>query len=818
MLTDPILVFAVLGAVAMSMPLLAERLRVPDIALLLLAGAALGPYGSGLLPRDAAINLFGSVGLLYIMFLAGLEIDLHRFNQTRSRSLGFGLLTFAIPQTLGSLLGRYVLDMDWTASILLASMFASHTLLAYPIASRLGLAKSEPVAVAVGATVITDILALTVLAVVANKARGLSLGLEFWLGTIFGMAALAVLLCWALPWVARRFFRHVPEKGGAQFLFVLSAMCGCAYLSHFARVEPIIGAFLVGVAFNRLIPPQSALMNRTEFVGSNIFIPFFLVSVGMLVDFKALTGDPHCWLVAGTMVVAVIGTKWLAARLAGKLYGYSSAGANMMFGLSVVQAAATLAAVLVGCNLGIFDSAVLNGAIAMILVTCPLGSLVVDRQGRAMAASAASKAVRPANEQRILVSVANPKTVPQLMDFALLLRNPALPGELQAVNIVCDNSYDAATVAQGEKLLARCLSRAAAVEMPLKPNVRIGLNVSDGLLHAAKELRADTVLLGWGGGRSGSGHILGTVLGNLLEECPARLAICRFPRPLNTTQRILLAFPPMAARRLDLALSLGNAKWLAKQIGASLEIYLCDPPAAIAQFRALAERATPTVPYSFHASPGWAELRSSLIADLRPDDLAILPLVRRFSPYWTPGINRLPAFLAGRFPDLNLVAVYPPIVSRDDEDDDTVGDELEDIELVPAGGGVAASPEEAIAQMTQATPGWTRSRRKATATLLAGAASDYPIELSHGTVFLNAHSDTVTTPTLLVWTGGGSLAFPGCSTPVRNVLALLSPSDYRSERHLRALSELARRFRDPAVAEAARAAATADELCRAIKP
>ena len=221
--------------------------------------------------------------------------------RTRNRSIVFGLLTFSIPQLAGTAAGHYLLGFSWTASALLASMFASHTLLAYPIVSRLGLARREPVVITVGGTIITDTLALLVLAVVADSTKGAELGVSFWLTLVFGICGLVFLVACGVPMLTRWFFKNVTESGGAQFLFVLVVVCGCAYLSHFAKMEPIIGAFLVGAAFSRLIPEQSALMNRLLFVGNTLFIPFFLISVGMLVDVKVMATSPRSWLVATTM-------------------------------------------------------------------------------------------------------------------------------------------------------------------------------------------------------------------------------------------------------------------------------------------------------------------------------------------------------------------------------------------------------------------------------------------------------------------------------------------------------------------------------------
>ncbi|MCU0858305.1 MAG: cation:proton antiporter, partial [Pontiellaceae bacterium] len=363
--TDPVLVFTILALVILIAPVFYEKWRIPDLVLLLGSGALLGPNGLHVLERGSAVTLLGSVGMIFIMFLAGLEIDLYRFSRSYKKSIVFGLLTFIIPQTLGTLAGLYILKMDLKTSLLLASMFASHTLLAYPLAGRLGIARSEPVAITVGATMITDTLALLVLAVIADSARGIALTFGFWATIVFGMTTLTLLILKVVPFISRWFFQRVSEKSNAQFLFVMVVLCGGSYLSHFARVEPIVGAFLTGAAFNRLIPEHSPLMSRITFAGNTLFIPFFLISVGMLVDFRLMLSGTRSWLVGSTMVAMVVVSKYIAAQLSGRIFGYSRAAGQVMFGLSVVQAAATLAAVMIGHQLKIFDDAVLNGAIAM---------------------------------------------------------------------------------------------------------------------------------------------------------------------------------------------------------------------------------------------------------------------------------------------------------------------------------------------------------------------------------------------------------------------------------------------------------------------
>jgi Kef-type K+ transport system membrane component KefB/mannitol/fructose-specific phosphotransferase system IIA component (Ntr-type) len=797
--SDPILIFTILISVILAAPLLAERLRVPDLVLLLLAGVVLGPHGTGLLAHSSAIVLFGTVGLIYIMFLAGLEIDLHRFATIRKQSITFGLLTFVFPQGLGALVGYYVLSLNWPASILLASMFASHTLLAYPIASRLGIARNEAVAVTVGATIINTTLALLVLAVIADSTKGTSIDLWFWLGIIFGMTAICTLAWWGIPLMARWFFSNVPEKGGAQFLFVLASVCGCAYLSYYAKMEPIIGAFLAGAAFNRLIPRQSALMNRVEFVGNALFIPFFLISVGMLVDPGALARDPNSWLVAGSMVFTVIATKWLAAKVAEAWFGYNRDEGHVMFGLSVVQAASTLAAVVVGYELKIFDASVLNGAIAMIFVTCPLGAWMVDRYGRRLASQTTDRIIQPGLDQRIMVAVANFSSATRLLDLAFLLRNPGVQGGIHPITIVRDEAETSEAVRKGENLLARCLSHASAADITIIPSVRVGINVSDGIIRGAKELRAETVMVGWGEERTASSRIFGTVLDKLLEACPSKLVLCRLIQPLNTTRRILVPFPPLFDRRSDAILIIRDIKRLAKSIGAELHLFMGDPETE-QQLRNMLDQAPPSVPTRIEVAEDWIRARFRLFGGILPDDMAILPLERRKSPLWSPSMDRLFEIMADRFPDINLLAVYPALFT-DDKLSLPVLDKTA-IAIISCGDlSEATGVKDALRRMIHEMISWTPKQQESIWSLLKTSAETYPVEIAPGKILLHAHSDAVKNTTILIGAGDWSWTLPGCAEPARLILALVSPRDQSPERHLKILSNMARCLHDSAVLE-----------------
>lgn len=658
-ISNSILIFTILSLLILAAPLLSSKTRIPDIVLLMAAGAALGPHGFHLIQRNSAITLFGEVGLVYIMFLSGLEIDLYEFNRTRKRSIGFGLITFLIPQILGALGVHYALNLSWAASMLVASMFASHTLLSYPVASRLGIHKTEAVTVAVGATIITNVLALLVLAVVVDSAGGTPLDLYFGIRISAGMMLLVLATWWGIPRLARWFFQNVTESGGSQFMFVLAVTCACAYLSNYARMEPIIGAFLAGAAFNRLIPERSPLMNRLVFAGNTLFIPFFLISVGMLVDPSALTGRLEVWKVIGVMVGLVMLTKWIAAWAGGKLFGYSRDETGVIFGLSVVQAAATLAAVLVGLRVELLTADILNGAIGMILVTVLVGAGCVESYGRRIALRKEQPHDAGSREQRILISVANPISAIRLMNLALFLRNPDLAGALYPTTIVRQQNQTGDAVAQGEAGLEKCMNAIETTGERIIPGVRVDLNPADGIVRAAGDLRVNMVLTGWGGEHTPSARIFGSVNRKLSEICPTRLFLCRILSPLNTMKRILLPCPPLTEHRNDLDLLFADAKRLCKQLGAELIVYVHgDNTAPLAD---LLKSTAPKCALSIESHPNWAASREAFFRSITPDTLVLLPQERKNSMRWTPSLGRIPELIAARYPHVNFLVVFPAL-------------------------------------------------------------------------------------------------------------------------------------------------------------
>ena len=379
--TNPVLIFAVVLFIILLAPIVMSRFKLPGIVGFIIAGIAIGPFGFNVLQKNSAIDLFSTIGLLYIMFIAGIELDADEFKKKRHKSLIFGFLTFIIPIAIGLPVCYYGLGYPMVTTISISIMFATHTLVAYPIINKYKISQNEAVAIVVGGTVLTDTAVLIILAIITGAHSG-GLTTAFWLHLIISLAIFITFMFTVVPVIAKWFLNRLGSEKVSNYVFVLSVVFFSAFMAQLSGVEPIIGAFMAGLALNRLIPHQSVLMERIEFVGNAIFIPFFLISVGMLVDLRVLFRGPQAIIIALSLTAVALLGKWLAALITQKIFKYTNTQRGLLFGLSSSHAAATLAIILVGYKLKILDENILNGTIVLILITCIVASVVTEKAAK----------------------------------------------------------------------------------------------------------------------------------------------------------------------------------------------------------------------------------------------------------------------------------------------------------------------------------------------------------------------------------------------------------------------------------------------------
>ncbi|MGN0003945.1 MAG: cation:proton antiporter [Sphingobacterium composti] len=577
-LTNPVLIFSLVLLIILLAPILLRPIRVPGIIGLIIAGVVIGPHGLNWLENNSAVNLFSTIGLLYIMFIAGLELDMNEFKKTRHKSGLFGLFTFIIPIAIGFPVCYYILGYSFLPSILIASMFATHTLVSYPIVSRYGISKHEAVAITIGGTILTDTAVLIILAVITGASQG-NITQEFWVTLGVSFAVFLFIMFGIIPRIAKWFFQKIDSEKTGHYIFVLTVVFFSAFMAEIAGLEPIIGAFVAGLALNKLIPHSSALMNRIEFIGNAIFIPFFLISVGMIVDVSVLTKGPMALIVAGTLTVVAVLGKFLAATATQLTFKYSKNQRNLIFGLSNAHAAATLAVIMVGYNNNIIDENVLNGTIVLILVTCIIATMVTE--------SASKKVVREGHqddehiehvlesEEQIMIPIANMNNMEPILDFATLIKSTKSPYPLNILSVVPDDEQAEKNIIEARRNLENTAKYASGAETEVELLTTVDINIPSGIARMSDRIMADCILMGWPSVASIVDKIVGEKSESILNQTDTTLFMCKIDKPLVSHRSITVFVPPLAESEVGFEYWMEKILKLAQEL--SLPIcFVCD--------------------------------------------------------------------------------------------------------------------------------------------------------------------------------------------------------------------------------------------------
>lgn len=670
---NPTWIFFLVLMIILFAPILLGRLRIPHIIGMILAGVVVGKYGLNILERDSSFELFGKVGIYYIMFLAGLEMDLENLKKNIAKALVFGVLTFGIPFGIGMWVGMSVLGFSMGASILLSCIFASHTLVSYPIVGRYGMARHDSVSISIGGTMFALTVSLFILAGVSGLYRG-ELDSGSWILFVVKCIVYCAFVFLVFPKFARWFFRKY-EDNVMQYIFVLSLVFLSAALAEFAGLEGIFGAFLAGLVLNRLIPHVSPLMNRTEFVGNALFIPYFLIGVGMLINLGSLFSGMETLKVVVVMLLVATLTKWLAAWLTQKIYRMTGTARQMMFGLSNAHAAGALAMVMVGTKIEVapgeflMNEGMLNGVVIMILFSCIVSSMVTEHAARAMALAEENGEMdmaRGKEDERLMVSIANPETVEPLVNMALMMRNPKSKKELLAVTVEVeyDEAKKQAKLAQRRKSLEHAARIASAVDVPMKTRCRLSTNAATGILNTASEMNATEIVLGLHHKHGLLDSFLGSFAQSILKGTHRQLMIVKCLMPVNTMRRIMVAVPPKAEYES------GFYKWVERisRIGGQLgcRVHFWAHPDTIQRINGYVNRFHSNLRVEFTVMDDWDDLllMSSKIAY---DHLTVIVSARKGAISYQSSFEELPNQITRYFSNSSLILIYP----------DQLGDPLE---------------------------------------------------------------------------------------------------------------------------------------------
>lgn len=572
---NPVLVFSVILFIILLSPILLRKLKIPGIIGLILSGVILGPHGTNVLEQNAAIKLFSTIGLLYIMFIAGLELDLKEFQRNKNKSMVFGFLTFSIPLLIGFPICYYFLEYSFTASLLISSMFSTHTMVSYPIVSKFGISKNEAVAITVGGTILTDTAVLILLAVILSSNEG-GLGISFWIQLMASLTVFSAIMFWIIPKITVWFFQKLESEKTSHYIFVLSVVFFSAFLAELAGVEAIIGAFVAGLALNKLIPYSSTLMNRIEFIGNSIFIPFFLISVGMLVDISVLTNGPEAVIIAVTLTIVALIGKWLAASATQSIFGYTSDQRKLIFGLSSSHAAATLAVILVGFQAKIIGENALNGTILLILVTCLVATLVTENASRRILTTDAeepeTKTASP-DEEHILIPIANLSNMEMLLDLAIYIKNKKVANPITFLSVVPNNDAAEKNLAKAKKNLESLVKIALANDTKVNIIATIDYNIAGGIIRTSREITADTIMIGWPRGTGMIERFVETKTSSIISRTSKAIYICHFERPISGHKKIVVICPPLGELEHGFSIWLTRISRLAKELSLNLFCY-----------------------------------------------------------------------------------------------------------------------------------------------------------------------------------------------------------------------------------------------------
>ncbi len=662
-ITDPTLIFFVVMLIILFAPIVMGKLRIPHIIGMVLAGVAVGQYGLNILVRDDSFELFGKVGLYYIMFLASLEMDIEGVRRNKGRFGVFGLLTFAVPSVMTYVACITVLHYSVLASLLLGCIMASNTLIAYPIVGRYGLQRKPSVTLSVGSSMISLLMALVSLAAIVASYGG-NTGVMFWLLFVGKFVGYCVLMALLIPRLARWFLRRYSDAV-MQFIFVMSMLFMSAALSEAVGLEGIFGAFVAGLILNRFIPHVSPLMNRIEFIGNALFIPYFLIGVGMLINLQLLFAGGG--ILGVVIMIVVFGTvgKAVAAYLASWLFRLPLSSGNMMFGLTSAHAAGAIAMLMVGMKMEVAPGVplvtddMLNGVVIMILFTCIISTIVTERSAQQITLrdkEMPEDSTASNSEEKVLIPMKYPEYAQRLVNLAMMMRNPKNNTQFVGLNVVYDDDDMLRNQEQGQRLLERMAQYSAATDIHMQTQVRVAANIANGIRHAYKEFRATEILIGMHMHPEVSQKFWGEFHQSLFNGLNSQIIMARLTQPLTTIRRIQVAVPSRAQ------FEPGFYRWLERlcRLGSNLECHTeffgREDVLPLIENYVLSRHHDMRVSYTKMAH--WAEM-PNLAASISPDNLFVVVTARKGTVSYKNALEFLPDEITRHFSGTNIMIIFP---------------------------------------------------------------------------------------------------------------------------------------------------------------
>lgn len=663
---EPVLVFALILLIILFVPIFLEKIKIPSILGFIIAGILIGEYGFNIITRNSSIELFGTVGILYLMFVAGLEIDLNEFIKNKAKGIVFGILTVIIPVLISIPVFYHLLDYSLPASILISAIFASHTLVTYPLVSKFGITKNIAVNIAIAGTLIADVTALLILAVITNNLNS-TFEISYWIRFVVSIIIFGIIIFWIIPKISRRFFKAVSDNI-LQYIFVLFIVFVSALLAMLAGLEPIVGAFFAGLTLNRLIPNTSPLMNRIDFIGNAIFIPFFLIGVGMLINYSVLFQSFNALIITFVIAVVAVLSKYLAAKSTQKIFKLTKTQGLLIFGLSNSRVAAALAIALIGFDLVIgqtpegnpihfLDENIFNGVVIMILITSTISSFVTQNAGRKIAEYDLKNSIHKDNfpTENTLIGYANEATLENMTSLAFNTIDKKANNRIYGLHIITVDKENPETVQRAQKLVNKAEKYAASADFKLKTIIRYDINIASGIINTVKEKNIRNFFIGLHEKSSLIDTFFGNLTNDLLEKNPSTIFIYKTCQPINTVKNFALLIPENAE------LEIGFVEWyrkilnLAQNAIGKLEIYA---PKHTINFIKKNKLTIENMSFTeFSDFEDFSHLKSSI----KPETLLVVNLARKGSISYSYKMLEARTILSAEFKNTGFLLVYPHI-------------------------------------------------------------------------------------------------------------------------------------------------------------
>lgn len=788
--SDPVMIFALVMLIILLAPLIFRKLKIPGLVGIILSGTLVGPSVLGLLERDSTIELLGTVGLLYLMFMAGLSIDLNRFEKLRNRSIGFGIISYLFPAVGAYYLGILFFEYSVATSLLMGAIVGSHTLLAYPIADRLGITKNTAVTMSIGGTLVTDALSLGILAIIAGTA-GDAAGPGYWVSFATSVSVFVISAVLILPRLGRWFFRNVKYHNNTDYVFMVAVLFTTAFLAELSGLASIIGAFLAGLLLNRLVPESGTLMSRIQFVGNALFIPFFLISVGMLVDVEVL-GSYDVWEKAIGLMILVFAGKAIASFIIKLVFNYTVEEGLVIYGLTTPQSAATLAVTLLGYDLGFFDQTAVNAVVILILFSCLLGPWLVEKYGRVVAAQEEEKPYNPADApQRILVPLGNPETSDILMDIAFMVRDQKSAQPIFPLTVARDGVNVEANVAQSEKMLSHAVMHAASAEVPVNPITRVDLNISKGISRAVEERRITNIIIGWNGEVSTKRRVFGSVLDQLLEDVDEMVMVCKIEKPVNIFERLVVAVPPLSSLEIGFRGTVHSLKLMAEQM--SVDLVIISTGERERYVRKEIENVKPYVNLEFLTIDRWSSLPLWIDKNNLENDLFTLISSREGYISWRPGLDRLPRVISQKYPYLSLITAYSSEIEAGSDQGLGYAQNIEILNKSRVKTDLSAnSIEDALNEIISGDEVFGNVASERITRRLLENSADYSPEMMPGVLFYESHTSKVEESALFIGISKKGINSKHTANQAYVIAIFLSPKEMKPQDHLRSLTKITR--------------------------